>query len=156
MIEKHEFKNFKGTIWVESYDDHIEPERCDIYDEYQNYIDYIDVENITKEEYDKYIDELLNAKNIEQFIKYIDDLLNAKNIEQFIKYFYYPNYEYSDDRLDLMYKIYDEERQSEDYDTHSKAMMDELRNDDEKLNDVEFCDKYLINKIGRYYFYMVD
>lgn len=138
MIEKHEFKNFKSTIWVESYDDHIEPERCDIYDEYQNYIDYINVENMTKEEYDKYI----------------DDLLNAKNIEQFIKYFYYPNYEYSDDRLGLMYKIYDEERQNEDYDTYSKAVMDELRNDDEKLNDVKFCDKYLINKIGKYYFYM--
>lgn len=138
MIEKHEFKNFKGTIWVESYDDHIEPERCDIYDKYQNYIDYIDVENMTKDEYDRYI----------------DDLLNAKNIEQFIKYFYYPNYEYSDDRLDLMYKIYDEERQNEDYDTYSKAIMDELRNDDEKLNDVEFCNKYMINKIGRYYFYM--
>lgn len=140
MIEKHEFKNFKGTIWVESYDDRIEPGRCDIYDEYQNYIDYINVENMTKEEYDKYI----------------DDLLNAKNIEQFIKYFYYPNYEYSDDRLDLMYKIYDEERQNEDYDTYSKAIMDELRNDDETLSDVEFCDKYLINKIGRYYFYMGD
>lgn len=140
MIEIYEFKNFKGTIWVESYDDHIEPERCDIYDEYQNYIDYINVENMTKEEYDKYI----------------DDLLNAKNIEQFIKHFCYPSYEYSDDRLDLMYKIYDEERQNEDHDTYSKAIMDELRNDDETLSNVEFCDKYLINKIGKYYFYMGD
>lgn len=138
MIEKHEFKNLKGTIWVESYDDHIEPERCDIYDEYQNYIDYINVENMTKEEYDKYI----------------DDLLNAKNIEQFIRPFGYTNYDYADDRLGLMYKIYDEERQNEDHDTYSKAIMDELRNDDEKLNDVKFCDKYMINKIGRYYFYM--
>ena len=138
MIEKCEFKNFKGTIWVESYDDHIEPERCDIYDEYQNYIDYINVENMTKEEYDKYI----------------DDLLNAKNIEQFIKHFCYTNYDYTDDRLDLMYKIYDEERQNEDHDTYSKAIMDEIRNDDEILGEVEFCDKYLINKIGRYYFYM--
>lgn len=140
MIEIYEFKNFKGTIWVESYDDHIEPEQCDIYDEYQNYIDYINVENMTKEEYDKYI----------------DDLLNAKDIEQFIKHFCYPNYEYSDDRLDLMYKIYDEERQNEDYDTYSKAIMDEIRNDDETLGEVEFCDKYLINKIGKYYFYMGD
>lgn len=138
MIEKHEFKNFKGTIWVESYEDHIEPERCDIYDEYQNYIDYINVENMTKEEYDKYI----------------DDLLNVKNIEQFIRQFCYTNYDYTDDRLDLMYKIYDEERQNEDHDTYSKAIIDELRNDDEKLNDVKFCDKYLINKIGKYYFYM--
>lgn len=140
MIEIYEFKNFKGTIWIESYDDHIEPERCDIYDEYQNYIDYINIENMTKEEYDKYI----------------DDLLNVKNIEQFIRQFCYTNYDYTDDRLDLMYKIYDEERQSEDYDTYSKAIMDELRNDDEKLNNVEFCDKYLINKIGKYYFYMGD
>lgn len=138
MIEIYEFKNFKGTIWVESYDDHIEPERCDIYDEYQNYIDYINVENMTKEEYDKYI----------------DDLLNVKNIEQFIRHFCYPNYAYSNDRLDLMYEIYDEERQNEDHDTYSKAIMDELRNDDEKLNNVEFCDKYLINKIGKYYFYL--
>ena len=138
MITKHDFKNFKGTIWVESYDDHIEPEQCDIYDEYQNYVDYINVEFMTKEEYDRYI----------------DDLLNAKNIEQFIRQFCYTNYDYADDRLDLMYKIYDEERQSEDHDTYSKAIMDELRNDDEKLNDVEFCDKYLINKIGKYYFYM--
>lgn len=140
MIEKHEFKNFKGTFWVESYDDHIEPEQCDIYDEYQSYIDYINIENMTKEEYDKYI----------------DDLLNAKNIKDFIREFGYTNYDYADDRLGLMYKIYDEERQNEDYDTYSKAMMDELRNDDEKLNDVEFCDKYLINKIGKYYFYMGD
>lgn len=140
MIEIYKFKNFKGTIWVERYDDHIEPERCDIYDEYQNYIDYINVENMTKEEYDKYI----------------DDLLNAKNIEQFIKHFCYTNYDYADDRLDLMYKIYDEERQNEDHDTYSKAIIDELRNDDEKLSDVEFCDKYLINKIGKYYFYMGD
>ena len=140
MIEIYEFKNFKGTIWAESYDDHIEPERCDIYDEYQNYIDYINVENMTKEEYDKYI----------------DDLLNVKNIEDFIRQFGYTNYDYTDDRLDLMYKIYDEERQNEDYDTYSKAIMNELRNDDETLGKVEFCDKYLINKIGKYYFYLGD
>lgn len=140
MIEKHDFKNFKGTIWVESYDDHIEPERCDIYDEYQNYIDYINVENMTKEEYDEYL----------------DMMLSSKDIEHFIQIFCNPYFYCSTDRLELMYNIHSEERQDEDHDTYSKAIMDEIRNDDETLGEVEFCDKYLINKIGKYYFYMGD
>ena len=140
MLQTHEFKNFKGTIWVESYDDHIEPERCDIYDEYQNYIDYINVENMTKEEYDEYLDMMLNSKDIEHFIQ------NFCN-----PYFYC-----STDRLELMYKIYSEERQDEEYDTYSKVFMDDLRNDDKIMTDVDFCDEYLINKIGKYYFYMGD
>lgn len=140
MVEKHEFKNFKGFIWVESYDDHIEPERCDIYDEYQSYIDYINVEFMTKEDYNTYINMILNSKDVEHFIQ------NFSNL-----YFYC-----STDRLDLMYKIYSEERQNEEYDTHSKVFMDELRQDDKTMTDVDFCNEYLLNKMGNTYFYVGD
>lgn len=140
MVEKHEFKNFKGFIWVESYDDHIEPERCDIYDEYQSYINYINVEFMTKDDYNTYIDMILNSKDVEHFIQ------NFSNL-----YFYC-----STDRLDLMYKIYSEERQNEEYDTYSKVFMDELRQDDKTMTDVDFCNEYLLNKTGNTYFYVGD
>lgn len=140
MYKKYDFKNFNGSIYVEDYENSIEPDRCDILDEYENYIDYIDLNGMTKNDY----------------LKYVDDLLSSKSIVDFIKKFSHREYFCDSDRLSLAFIVYRTDYENEDEDMFSKVFMDDIRNDDKTLTDKDFCDKYMFNKIGNIYFYLGD
>lgn len=140
MYKKYDFKNFNGSIYVEDYDSSIEPDRCDILDEYENYIDYIDLNGMTKDDY----------------FKYVDDLLSSKSILDFIKKFSHREYFCDSDRLSLAFAVYRDGYEEEFLDLYHKCFMDDIRWNDETLTDKDFCDKYMFNKIGNSYFYLGD
>lgn len=140
MLQECKFANFEGRIFIEPYEDHEEEDRCKIYDEYEGYIDYIPIEFLSKDEYNLYVSQLLTTNTIGNFIKRLK----------------YRNCLRSKDRYGLMCALYKDDFEREDVDLYSKAIIDELRDDDENLSDRQFCEKYMLNKIGDTYFYLGD
>ena len=132
-LKKVYIKNLGGYIYIENYrKDNEEEDRAKIYDENMQYLDYIPLEELTKQEYMASIKEYKQAKDINDFI---DNCL------------FYNVYDYSENLEYLLYSILDGQ---------DEECFEELENDLKTLNEKELLTKYMINNIGNYYFYLGD
>lgn len=139
MLQQCKFKNFDGYCWIETYEDHEEDGRCYVYDEDKRYfIDYLCVEHITKDEYDRRV----------------NSLLSVKSLEEFIECFGFNSYDISSNPFILMTNVYDEDYQNYEIDLYSQQIVDELEHDWDWLKLDEFCIKYFVHRIGDQYFYL--
>ena len=131
-LKKIYIKNLKGFIYVESYNgkNNEESERAKIYDENQNYLDYIPLDQKTKKEYKGILKEYKQVKNI------------ADMIENCL---FYNVYDYSENLEYLLYSVLDGQEEE---------VFEELENDLKTMNEKELVYKYEINRIGDHYFYL--
>lgn len=138
-LNKYYFKNFDGFIYVEDYEDHKEKERCKIYDENNNYLDYISVM-----EFDGVWDEF-SENDYNDYKKYIACLLNADDELLLFEHFC--------DSFDYGHSI--KQTLNNYIDTYlydSMDVVEEINNDLKTKSEEYLCSKYDINKIGKYYF----
>lgn len=131
-LKKIYIKNLKGFIFVESFKGkhNEEKERAKIYDENQNYLDYIPLNDTTKKEYRGILKEYKQVKNI------------ADMIENCL---FYNVYDYSGNLEYLLYSVFDGQEEE---------VFEELENDLKTMSEKEIIYKYEINRIGDHYFYL--
>ena len=132
-MKKVYIKSLKGYIYVENYRKNNEEEdRAKIYDSNKHYLDYISLDNRTKKEYLSIIKEYKQTKDINDLIE---------------NYLFYNVYDYSENLEYLLYSILDGQ---------DEQCFEELEKDLKTLNEKELLEKYMINNIGNYYFYLGD
>ena len=133
-LKKVYIKGLNGYVFVESFNGkhNEERERAKIYDEDMGYLDYISLDNTTKKEYLGIIKEFRKAKDIFDFIE---------------NYMFCNVYEFSEDLEYLLTCI------SENWDEENII---EIKNDLKNLSNKKLVEKYMINRIGDYYFYLGD
>lgn len=126
-------KSLNGCVYVESYNGkhNEEKDRAKIYDSNHNYIDYISLDGLTKKRYLQLIKYIKESENIVAFI------LNTTGAT---------SYDLSKNLSDLLYSTVES-----DQDTETLA---ELETDLEALSETELLNKYMINRVGDYYFYI--
>ena len=107
-----------------------EEERAKIYDENMQYLDYIYLPSITKKQYNAIVKGIKNVKSIQELIE---------------ERFGVQSYDCSQNLSDLLYSIFDGEED-----------IREMERDLMFLSEEEVLEKYAINKIGDYYFYLGD
>ena len=133
MVNKYEFKNFKGHFYVERYEDDDNTGRRGIYDENMRYLEYIQVENE------------LNEYDRAQFYNYIDALQNMKDEHEFFETFC-PSYDYGETPEKTMTNVIDS-WWSCDYGEY-----EEICENLKTMSELDFCEEYDINKVGKLYF----
>ena len=122
-----------GFVYIEPFNDYEEEERCKIYDENMNYLDYYaDVYEL--DEYNKIIDFFSNINDIHDYLEIIYRSYDYGNsIDDLIDNFLTTNYwDYSQEEME--------------------QMTEEMKQDRETMTEHDFCAKHLINKIGNLYF----
>lgn len=134
MLTKHYFDNFNGFIYIEDYDDHEEYDRCKIYDENKQYIDYIPLQD-GEEDYTNYIHCLLSVRDEFAFFEWFCD-----------------SYDYDKDPYDLMINAYYADIENGDDLDYINEELEQLDHDIDFMTMQEFIKVYDINKIGNYYF----
>lgn len=145
VLNKYYFKNFDGFIYVEDYEDHEEKERCKIYDENNNYLDYISVM-----EFDGVWDEF-SENDYNDYKKYIEYLLNADDEISFFENFC-DSFDFDIDPSELMINGYMTDIElGHDYED-IKDEIEQIKHDINTMTEKEFINVYDINKIGKYYF----
>lgn len=123
-----------GFIHIEPLNQGAEPERCKIYDELGNYLDYIYVDCEEAETiYNNTIEYLSNLNDIHE---YLESLFRSYDCGNSLEDLY-------DSIVDTVYWDYTLE-ELEDF---HKEYFDKL----EKLSEKDFCAEYMINKIGNLY-----
>lgn len=128
-LKKVKIKALNGFIYVEPYSDkNEEEERAKIYDQNMQYLDYIYLPSITKKQYNSIIKGIKNIKNIQELIE---------------ERFCVQRYDCSENLSTLLYGIFDDEED-----------IKEMERDLMFLSEEEVLDKYAINKVGDYYFYL--
>lgn len=128
-LKKIKIKSLNGFIYVEPYSDkNEEEERAKIYDENMQYLDYIYLPSITKKQYNAIVKGIKNVKSIQELIE---------------ERFCVQSYDCSQNLSDLLYSIFDGEED-----------IREMERDLMFLSEEEVLEKYAINKIGDYYFYL--
>ena len=132
-MNRHYFKNFKGYFSVEKY---VDDDLCDDYrfvDENDRFLGHVATENI-----DDIIDYLIHVKDEFDFFEYFEN-----------------RYDYSLNDINIM-RTYIEDvssgLQPNEFGDDLKEEIKEILFDIEYLDELEFCEKYDINKIGKYYF----
>lgn len=123
-----------GTIYAEPYQNETNEEenRSKIYDELGNYLDYISTESITEEEYNNILTYYLKTTDIKDFIE------NGLLID---------SYDYCENLIDLLDCVFGSTYETdEDFDQYQK--------DIETKSEEELMEKYYINKIGKWYFFL--
>lgn len=123
-----------GTIYVEPYQSKTNEEenRSKIYDEFGNYIDYINTEHITEKQYNDILCEHLLSKGVEDFIE------NGLLID---------SYDYCENLIDLLDCVFGSTFETdEDFEQYQK--------DIETKSEEELMEKYYINKIGKWYIFL--
>lgn len=135
-MRKIKIKALNGCVSVESYGGKdrakCEWDRAKIYDENMEYIDYICLDGKTYTDYKEIVDCIKNSSNIEFFIEFTTGQTN---------------YDYSESLTHLLESIFDNGDCDND-------VWQELQNDIATLREKELLDKYMINKVGDYYFYL--
>lgn len=135
-LKKIKIKSLNGFLFVEPYSDkNEEEERAKIYDENMQYLDYIYLPSITKKQYNAIIKGIKNVKSIQELIE-----------ERFCA----QSYDCSQNLADLLYSIFDGEEDIEEMEEGVREMERDLM----FLSEEEVLEKYAINKIGDYYFYL--
>lgn len=126
-------KSLNGCVYIEPYNSkhNEEQDRAKIYDSNHNYIDYISLDGLTKKRYLQLIKYIKGSENAVAFI------VNTTGAT---------SYDLSKNLSDLLYSIIES-----DQDTESLA---ELETDLETLSEIELLNKYMINRVGDYYFYI--
>ena len=119
-----------GHIYVEPYhcENNEEENRSKIYDEKGLYLNYINTEFISFEQFNKILTSYKKSKSLENFI--VDCLL----IE---------SYDYSTDLNRLLYSRYDDA---------DKETFEQLEKDIAKMKEIRLMLGYYVNKIGKWYF----
>lgn len=133
MVTKYEFKNFKGHFYVENYEDDDKTGRRGIYDENMRYLEYIQVENE------------LNEYDRAQFYNYIDALQNMKDEHEFFETFC-PSYDYGETLEKTMINTIDS------WIWVDEDEINEIEHNLETMSELELCEEYDINKVGKLYF----
>ena len=133
MVTKYEFKNFKGHFYVENYEDDDKTGRRGIYDENMRYLEYIQVENE------------LNEYDRAQFYNYIDALQNMKDEHEFFETFC-PSYDYGETLEKTMANVIDS------WFCVDQDEIDEIGHNLDTMSELDFCEEYDINKVGKLYF----
>lgn len=133
MVTKYEFKNFKGHFYVENYEDDDKTGRRGIYDENMRYLDYISVDNE------------LNEYDRAQYLHYIDILQNSKDEHEFFETFC-PSYDYGETLEKTMTNVIDS------WFGVDQDEIDEIEHNLETMSELELCEEYDINKVGKLYF----
>lgn len=134
-MKKLKIKALNGCIYVESFDGkhNEEEDRAKIYDSNKNYLDYISLDGISKQQYKDELKTLSSAKDFEEF---------AELLGQF-------RYDYSESLEYLMSSIFD----TPDY---SQEEFDNMEHDRETMSESDFIQEYMINRVGNTYFYFGD
>lgn len=130
-MKKLKIPKLHGFVWVESFNGkkNEEEDRAKIYDENGEYIDYICLDGVDKKQYKNELKALVKAKDFEEFA----DLLGVCR------------YDYSESLEYLMSSLYDNTTQEE---------FDNMEAERETLKEIDFLQKYAINRIGNTYFYI--
>ena len=131
-MKKHKIKALDGYIYIEDFDgkNNEETDRAKIYDENMAYIDYISLEDLSKNKYNQII----------------TSIINVRDFEDFAERFAY-SYDYSESLEYLLDSIFD------NGDT-TQEEFDELEDCLNTMSEDEIMTKYSINKVGKYYFYI--
>lgn len=132
-MNRHYFKNFKGYFSVEKYAD---DDLCSDYrfvDENDRFLGHVETENIND-----VIDYLIHVKDEFDFFEYFEN-----------------RYDYGLNYINIM-KTYIEDISSgllpNEFGYDLKEEIKDILFDIEYLDELEFCEKYDINKVGKYYF----
>lgn len=132
-MNRHYFKNFKGYFSVEKY---VDDDLCSNYrfvDENDRFLGHVETENIND-----VIDYLIHVKDEFDFFEYFEN-----------------RYDYGLDYINIM-KTYIEDISSgllpNEFSDNLKEEIKDILFDIEYLDELEFCEKYDINKVGKYYF----
>ena len=109
-----------SQLYVEPYNDpqNEEDGRSKIFDSHKNYIDYIDTDTTTEDEYNQ----IINFYATQDTLDFCNNFATV--------------FELYTDPTPLLEEFYTTE---------------EIENDRNTLTDMEFCNKYLLNKLGNYY-----
>lgn len=130
-MRKYNFKNFKGFFYIDEFE--YSEDDYEIMDEFGNFIDHVYTDNIKK---------------------VIKDLQNCKDEFEFFEHAI-NRYDYGTTPQDIMKTyIYDISEGVFPNDM-SDELKDEIKDilfDIEFMTDEELCEKYDINKVGKYYF----
>jgi len=129
-FNKIDIKALHGYIWVEDYGDTKEIDKAMIYDENMAYLDYISLDDLSKEEYDAMLQEFEQPTSI-------DDFLDG----------FCTSYDYSESLPYLLESIFDTGDCTDE-------TWQELQHDIATLSENELVDKYCINRVGDYYFWL--
>lgn len=131
-LKKLYIKALKGNIYIEPYDSkhNEEKDRAKIYDSNYNYLDYIPISEMSKNEYKQIL-------TIYSLTTGIDDFIENCLLEKV--------YDSSTSIDYLLYSIYDDAE---------IEVIEELDNDIKNLPIEELILKYEINQIGDSYFYI--
>lgn len=129
-MKKIKIKALNGYIFVEDYDNTEESDRVKIYDENMAYLDYISLDGLSKEKYNAILQAYEQSTNVEEFLDG-----------------FYISYGYCESLRNLLKSIFGTGDWTND-DWH------ELQHDIATLSEKELLDKYMINKVGDYYFYL--
>ena len=134
MIRKR-IKALDGWIFIQGYNEPKEEwDRAKIFDSNKAYLDYITLDGRTEEDYVEVVLRLANSANIESFIEYLTGS---------------DRYDYSESLEYLIADLYDDcDTTQEEYDLVMKDLAE--------LSERELLDKYCINRVGKYYFYIGD
>lgn len=128
-----------GCVYIEPFDDHEEEERCKIYDENMNYLDYIFVfEPNAHVDYLKEIEQIENTTDLNKYIETMCDRYSTGNSLE-----------------DLFYTIMDDyywDFTTEEMEENKERFFNCLEQNGEQ----HCCAEYSINKIGNVYFCMED
>lgn len=136
-LKKVKIKSLNGFIYVEPYSDkNEEEESAKIYDQNMQYLDYIYLPSITKKQYNSIIKGIKNIKSIQELIE---------------ERFCVQSYDCSQNLSDLLYSIFDGEQADIE---EAEKNIREMERDLMFLSEEEVLDKYAINKVGDYYFYL--
>lgn len=131
-LKKLYIKALKGNIYIEPYNSkhNEEKDRAKIYDSNHNYLDYIPLNEMSKNEYNH----ILTMYSL------------TTGIDDFIENCLFENIYDSSTSIDyLLYSIYDDAE---------NEVIEELDNDIKNLPIKELILKYEINQIGNSYFYI--
>ena len=132
-MNRYYFKNFKGYFSVEKYADDVLCKDYRFVDENDRFLGHVETENI-----DDVIDYLIHVKDEFDFFEYFEN-----------------RYDYGLNYINIM-KTYIEDISSgllpNEFSDNLKEEIKEILFDIEYLDELEFCEKYDINKIGKYYF----
>jgi len=132
-MKKLKIKALNGYIYVENYNGkhNEEEDRAKIYDSNKNYLDYISLDGVSKQQYKDELKTLSSAKDFEEFA----ELLGLFR------------YDYSESLEYLMSSIFDNTTQEE---------FDNMEHDRETMSESDFIQEYMINRVGNTYFYFGD
>lgn len=126
-----------GYVYVEPFEDYEEEERCKIYDENMVYLDYY----AEVYEIGEYNDIINRLKNIDDIHEYLSDL--------------YRSYVYGH-TIEEVIDNYIEAYFWKDAPEYRKEIYTEMLNNRLIMTEQEWCEEYMVNKIGNYYFYGED